>query len=71
MEGYGGTGGVKGLRFLALQPGSSMGGWGPAILCGVLEWGTKGIQNSNSLWGIVLGSMLKFLYCSFIQIKSY
>ena len=26
------TGGAD-LRFLALQPGSAMGGWGPAILC--------------------------------------
>ena len=26
------TGGAD-LRFLTLQPGSAMGGWGPAILC--------------------------------------
>ena len=26
------TGGAD-LRFLALQPGSAMGGWGPTILC--------------------------------------
>ena len=26
------TGGAD-LRFLALQPGRAMGGWGPAILC--------------------------------------